>query len=372
MRNLVSYLLMIACLLPFFPDDVVFGENGYVDVHIHLDPMGLARKGPSSARPPRTPRRPMGGGRIDYEGMADNIVSLMDQMGVEKAMLLPHPQVPFQQGTAATYATCLFASAYYPKRLLVGGGGDTLNPLIYRYGRDEVTPEVRAQFREEAEKLAKAGIVVFGEMAALHLSMQERHIFSQVDPDHPLFLLLADIAAENNIPIDLHMEAVPKDMSTPENLLKISSRNPTILKANIGGLERLLEHNRKARIVWQHIGWDNIGYMTIELLTSLLERHPNLYLALRVEYRNMKMDESGPMPNRIVDEERVVRPEWEKFIADFSDRIVIGSDDFMGLMRPESRPQDSFKKTWSILEQFPEEIASKIGRDNAVRIYNLR
>ena len=86
-------------------------------------------------------------------------------------------------------------------------------------------------------------------------------------------MLLADIAAENNIPIDLHMEAVPKDIPTPVSMLKASSRNPDILKANIQGLGRLLVHNRMAKIVWQHIGWDNIGYMTIELLTDLLKQH---------------------------------------------------------------------------------------------------
>ena len=372
MRTLLTIVLMIVCLTLFFPGGTFCEEGNYIDVHIHLDPMGLSQKSPPIARGPRGPRRFSGRGSVDYEGMATNIVLLMDKMGVEKAVLMPPPQVPNQQGTKITYAICLSAAKYYPGRIIVGGGGDTLNPLIYKYGKDEVTPKVRAQFREEAEKLAKAGIVVFGEMAALHISMHEHHIFSQVDPDHPLFLLLADIAAENNIPIDLHMEAVPHDMPTPESILRISSRNPAMLKANIGALERLLEHNRKAKIVWQHIGWDNIGYMTIELLKGLLERHPNLYIAIRVENRQMKMDNSNPMPNRIVDSNWNVRPEWKQFIIDFADRIVIGSDDFMGMVRQQSRPKDSFRETWGILGQFPEETAHKIGRGNAVRIYNLQ
>ncbi len=29
-------------------------------------------------------------------------------------------------------------------------------------------------------------------------------------PDHPLFLVLAEVAAKYGIPIDLHMEAVPE------------------------------------------------------------------------------------------------------------------------------------------------------------------
>ncbi|MBU1125655.1 MAG: amidohydrolase [Candidatus Omnitrophica bacterium] len=371
MRLPIHLILIISCLLFSPTDSILYAEDGYIDVHVHLDPMGLVQKKPFFTRGPRGPRQ-RGNKGIDYAEMADTIVTWMDKMKVEKAILMPPPQVPTQSHGKSTYATYLEAIKYSPERLVLGGGGGVLNPLIYQYGKNEVTPEVSQHFREEAEKLIRAGITVFGEMATLHLSMQEQHIFSQADPDHPLFLLLADIAAENNIPIDLHMEAIPKDIPTPQSILNISSRNPNTLKANIPGLERFLAHNRKAKIVWQHIGWDNIGYMTIELLTDLLQKHPNLYLALRVEARLMKKDKSGLMPNRIVNRDGDVHPQWFKFITDYADRIVIGSDDFMGLKRSQSRPKDSFAETWIILSQFPEEIAQKIGRDNAARIYNLR
>ena len=364
-------ILAVVCFMALFSCSVARAESGYVDTHIHLDPMAMVRqKGPSLARGPRGPGRSRGGSQVSYADMAENIIALMDEMGVAKAILVPPPQVPSQQGVKSTYEACVLAAAYYPKRLLLGAGGDSLNTLIYSYAADEVTPEVKALFRMEAERLVKSGIVVFGEMSALHLSMAEKHIFSQVEPDHPLFLLLADIAAENNIPIDLHMEAVPEDIPTPESLLRISSRNPTVLKANIAGFERLLTHNPKAKIVWQHIGWDNIGYMTTGLIRGLLERHPNLYLALRVEHRQEKVDQSGPMPNRIVDRDWKVHPEWIRLILDFPKRVVIGSDEFMGLARRNARPKDSFLETWSILKEFPGEIASVIGRDNALRIYN--
>ncbi|OGF68015.1 MAG: hypothetical protein A2Y62_20460 [Candidatus Fischerbacteria bacterium RBG_13_37_8] len=370
MRNIIRFVLVLFCFFQFLCEGIVCEENEYVDVHIHLDPMALQKEGFSFTKRSNNPRK-SNEEKIDYKDLGKNIISIMDKMGVERAMLMPPPQVPSQQGIKYTYATCLSVIKYYPDRLLLGGGGDNLNPLIYQYGREEITQEIRAQFRKEAEKLVKAGIKVFGEMAALHLSMQEHHIFSQVDPDHPLFLLLADIAAEHNIPIDLHMEAVPEDILMPEAILKISSRNPKKLKANISGLENLLKHNRKAKIVWQHIGWDNIGFMTIERLTGLLKKHSNLYLAIRVEYRQMQMDKSGKMANRIVDDNWKIYPEWVKFMTDFSDRIVVGSDDFMGMIKQQARPKDSFKETWRIMEQLPEEIARKIGRSNAVRIYNL-
>lgn len=372
MRSFFCFILITSCLFLCFDNELVYAGEGYVDVHIHLDPAGLNQKDPFAKKGSPRQKRPKTKGEIDYKSLAEDIVMKMNKMGVEKAILLPPPQTPSQHRTSTSYAKYLPATRYYPQRFYIGGGGGALSPLIYKYGEDEVTEEVRAEFQKEAEKLIKAGIVVFGEMSALHLSMRDNHIFSQVTPDHPLFLLLADIAAENNIPIDLHMEPVSQDISTPENILNISTRNPDRLKANVPNLKRLLEHNPKAKIVWQHIGWDNIGFMTIELLTGLLNQHPNLYIALRVEARPMKLDKSGPMANRIVDSNWNVHSQWKEFITEFSDRIVVGSDEFMGTRRQRPRPNDSFITTWDILKQFPTEIAQKIGRDNAVRIYNLR
>jgi len=361
--------IFVSCFVFFFlGNELVYARGDYIDVHIHIDPKAAKQQKMSRRKRKR-------GQKISqydtYRDIAANIVSFMNNMDVEKAIVIPPPQVPPFPGRGGTYEQCLLLIENAPERFYLGGGGGILSPLIYKYEAAEVTPLVQLQFRKKAEKLIKAGIVVFGEMSALHLSMHEGHVFSEVAPDHPLFLLLADISAKYDIPINLHMEPVPEDMPTPDSMLNASSNNPDTLKANIEALENLLAHNREAKIVWQHIGWDNLGYMTIELLTDLLNKHPNLYVALRVEYRRLKMDRSGPMENRIVDTNWKVRPEWINFVTKFSDRIVIGSDDFMGMIRQQSRPKDSFVETWSILDQFTEEIAQKIGRDNAVLIYNL-
>jgi hypothetical protein len=47
--------------------------------------------------------------------------------------------------------------------------------------------------------------------------------------------MLADIAAEHGVPIDLHMEAVPEDMALPAGLK--SPPNPPQLHANIAALQ---------------------------------------------------------------------------------------------------------------------------------------
>ena len=186
-------------------------------------------------------------------------------------------------------------------------------------------------------------------------------------------MLLADIAASHNVPIDLHMEAVPQDMQLQEGLNRNSQKNPPILHANIPALERLLSHNKKTMIVWQHIGWDNTGWMTVELLRRLLETHPNLYLSMRGEKRIYDMN--GQLkPNRIIDVNGEIHPEWFELITDFPDRFMVGTDDFFGAAintaSGKSLPTTSYE-TWGIVNQLPPELAEKVGRSNAARVYNL-
>lgn len=319
-------------------------DTGYIDVHTHL------------------------AGR-ERSVAAASLVEKMDEYGVSKAIVMPPPQAMGQAG-AGDYKLIAQSIKEYPGRLVLGGGGNLLNKLIEGHDYREVTPEIKEEFRKRAEELVRAGVKVFGEMTALHLSMNEKHVFEEMEPDHPLFLLLADISAERGIPIDLHMEAVPEKMPTPKNLLAVSSRNPSELHPNIERFERLLSHNRKARIVWQHVGWDNVGALTVELLRRLLGAHENLYLALRVEERVVRIGTRAPMPNRIVDGDWHVKPEWLKLMSDFPSRFVIGTDEFFGKPGFGHNPQ-SFEETWSILDELPPDIREKVGRENAALVYNL-
>jgi predicted TIM-barrel fold metal-dependent hydrolase len=157
--------------------------------------------------------------------------------------------------------------------------------MIQRIPPDKVTPEAIRQFQQEAEIIVKARAAGFGELTAEHFSSgRGNHPYESTRPDHPLFLALADIAAQHGMPIDLHMEAVPQDMPFPRRSGR--GQNPETVRENISGLERLLEHNRNARIIWAHAGWDLTGERTVPLMRSLLDKHPNLYLSIKV-------DESG-------------------------------------------------------------------------------
>jgi len=371
----------------------VSGETSYdipfIDTHMHLmiarqnngalqkQNIQKSRISPRN-RPLRRQRRPLHqrntkhtislkNFKNDYRAAADNLVQLMDAYGVQTVLLLPPPQTTGQKGVKNGFQENLIAVQAHPDRLALVAGGSILNPIIHEINAADVSQEDKTRFRMEAEQLVELGIKGFGEMSVLHLAMQERHNYSQAPADHPLFLLLADIAAMHDIPIDIHMEAVPELIQTPKALSHVS-HNPENIPATIPGLERLLQYNREAKIVWQHIGWDNTGYMTPKLLSRLLEDHPNLYLALRVE-------ELSParsfVPNRIVGENNVIRTEWLKFITQYASRIMIGSDEFIGVPGVTRRMPQSFRKTWEMLKQFSPDVAYLIGSQNALRIYNL-
>lgn len=377
--------------------------RSFIDVHIHLMNQDTAAhimalngggSGESGApgavgadnRPkapldPRSRRagplgRPPGGAgenseRGNYPAATAAIVALMDQYGVEKAIILPPPGATdhnssiFYARRAEEYSRLTAAAKKHPGRLYMGGGGHNLNAMIHSTPAASVTREVRASFRKEAEHLARSGIKVFGEMAALHIAP---HAFDQAPPDHPLFLLLADIAAENNIPIDLHMEAVVADGKMPPGFF--GGHTGKELKENISGLERLLDHNRNTRIVWQHVGWDYMGTRSVSLLRGLLAKHSNLFLAIR-SHNPATMKKL--LPNRIHDDAWKIKPEWLSFFQEYPDRFVVGSDEFVGpsgIIKGQTA-QPSFSNTWPLLDQLPSDLARKIGRDNAVRIYAL-
>ena len=174
------------------------------------------------------------------------------------------------------------------------------------------------KFKERAEAILAAGAVGFGEMAAEHFPSSTPYEFAP--PDHPLFLLLADIAAQHDVPICIHMEAVPQDMDLPAPLK--SPPNPPRLHANIAAFERLLAHNPRAKIVWAHLGWDTTGYRTPELTRRLLEAHPNLFMEIKLDPLDTELKNS-PLSNGA---SGTIKPEWLKLFTDFQDRFVIGSD----------------------------------------------
>ena len=297
------------------------------------------------------------------ESCVNAVVATMDAYNVRRTIFM-HPPAPGGAGNANQEATIRATVGMYPDRFYYGAGGNMLNAQIHQTADSaEVTNEQRQTFTQTVESLLNsADVVCFGEMAALHVSYAENHAFEEIMPDAPLFLLLADLAADAGIPIDLHMDAVEQTMDTPEHFTELSSLTPDELQGNITALENLLSHNRDATIVWAHVGRDTTGDMTAELIGDLLDRHPNLVIQIHPVCAPL------PSDNAIVSQDGTLRPEWLSVIEENADRVVLGTDAFY---EGTETDKEQLRKMQRFLSQLPDDVAHQVGCENPLRIYSL-
>jgi predicted TIM-barrel fold metal-dependent hydrolase len=321
----------------------------YIDTHQHL--AGWVSSGDSLSD--------------GFEKAAEVALNKMNELGIKIMIIMPTPQ-PAIQDNPNDIGDYLNIVERYPDRFRMLAGGGTLNVMIQQAFVDgEVSTQAREKFEKTAEELLEKGALGFGEMTAEHLSMNPQHPYIAAPPDHPLFLLLADIAAKHNVPIDIHMEAIPQDMPLPRRLRQMAN-NPEILSANISAFERLLDHNPEAKIIWVHAGWDNTGYRTTQLSDRLLQDHPNLYMSIRVVPKNI--------PSRPIDEDGRIKTDWLNLVIKYQDRFLIGSDEFfMPHTRGEGHASGgSTEETISFLSQLPFDVAQKVGYENAIQLFRIK
>jgi len=311
------------------------------------------------------------GNHQDYEGAVHKSIRRMDHFGIRMAIILPPPQVEDQEWY--DYESFVDALKLYPGRFVFLGGGGRLNSLLHRYREpSSVTENIKKTFAHAAEKILKNGAIGFGEIASLHISAVPGHPFEYVPTDHPLLLVLADVAAKRDVVIDLHMDAVANEMPVPNRFKE--GDNPSMLPRTLDALSRLLAHNRKAKIVWAHGGSDPTGGMTPSFIGQLMDRRSNLYVSLRI------VGGRAPMHNKAL-AFGVIEPGWNKLLTRHSDRFVIGTDSFFVSPSVEGsgpgvqfsqRNIQKLKATMHFLSLLPSFVARKIAIDNAVRIYKLK
>ena len=316
---------------PFAERPIVAAISPYIDAHTHFD-------------------------EHDPEGSVQAIIHAFPRENMVKTFVLISPDTKSPQGVTDA-ARILAAAKSYPDKLAVLAGGETLNSMIQQAVRSgNVQTAIQIEFRKRAEELLRMGAAGFGEMAAEHFAGGTP--FQSAPPDHPLFLLLADIAALHDVPIDLHMEAVPRAMALPPDLK--SPPNPSQLHENISAFERLLAHNSRAKIIWAHLGSDGTGYRTPDLCRRLLQRHSNLYMEI-------KLDPKAPGKNFLMAGEKV-KPDWLMLFEDFPNRFIIGSDQHY----PEPSGPSRWQEVVLLFNQLPAELRRSIGTENVARIYHSR
>ena len=324
------------------------GIHGIIDAHAHLVPDEQMR----------------------FDDALAAAIEVMDRYGIETTLIMSPPSSP---GVNRKYELDDFAAAAkrYPGRFRFMGGGGSLNPILHGHtDPSSVTATVRKAFAAEARRLIRAGALGFGEMSSLHISLSEKHRFAFVPADHPLLLLLADIAAEQNVPIDLHCDALQTEIATPERLARFPN-NPERMPATIPALERLLAHNPDARIIWDHAGTDHLGDFTPERIGTMLDSYPNLFLSLKI------VGPRSHSENKVFSG-KSLNSAWRDLLTSHADRFVIGTDSFYGgagaagviagftkITEPHQRATKVF------LSKLPPDVARQIGRENARRLYRF-
>ena len=310
----------------------------YIDVHTHIDKARAVES-------------------------IEDAVRAMPRENNAMYLILPSP-FPAQSARSFDIELIQEAARKFPGRIAAMGGGGTLNPMLQEAANaGRTSPELEKRFRDRAHEIVRLGAVGFGEMSGSHRPSASTPFYYSVLPDHPLLLLLADIAAEAGLPITLHLEAVPETMPVPASWLVQGLAPPRELHANIASLERLLAHNARAKIVWAHGGWDNTGFRTPELCRLMLQAHRNLYMELKIDPKRPGLN--SPLTGGA---SGTLKPEWLKLFQDFPDRFVAGSDQHYPM------PDDDVQR-WegvvTLFNQLPEDLRRKFGVENVYRIYRL-
>lgn len=349
-------------------------------------------------------------GNDSFTDASPNMIKLMDDIGVGKGgiqqvILMTPPGSASELGAEASYteasknngASLLKITQDNSKRYALVAGGVILNSTIHKAVVDnpddplgkKLSQEAKDKFKADAEKILADGAKGFGEMAALHLSIQASHPFIQIPPNHELFKVLANVAKEKNVPIDIHLEFVAEDnTATPSQCFKtakdcstvngkeVCGQNPSTLAKNIDGFKELLAIG--APIIWSHVGWDNIGHMTLTRLQELLDAHDNLYLSLKAidSPGPCQKNENSPLEVKVDGENRSwgdLKADWKTFIDKNADKIVMGADEFVTASgsSADSVGLSSTRGTWSILKGLSDETAKKVACDNPKKLFKL-
>lgn len=300
----------------------------------------------------------------DARGAVQPALQTMDLLGIAKTLIMPPPQ---PAGFPAQYDYDYFLPVIRPYADRFGflGGGGILNPLIHK--GPNVSDATRREFEAAGDRILAAGAAGFGEIAVHHISYFEQHPYEAVAADHPLLRLLADMAARHNVPIDLHMDPIPSDMAPPTRLRERATNNPRTFAANIDGFERLLTHNRAAKIVWAHAGRDSLGTWSVALSRGLLQRHANLFMSLSLHPPGGLVAENsllgdGGQPNAA----------WIALIGEYPDRFVVGTDFFH---QRAGRGGQTLPPPTAAIRRFvnalPPALGIKVAQENASRLYRI-
>lgn len=341
-RTCMAVLTMIIASIAASP--AVAEDLPLVDVHMHFQ---------------MSPSR-------DPAGSASAAIQNMGQFNIKRSLLMPPPYVDSSLRNFYDIEDMLFVTKDYPGKFALMGGS-RLNVMIHSYVPDQVDDIVRAQFRQVAEQTVSHGAVGIGEIAIHHVSipvMGSQHAYERVSPLHPLLQILAEVAAEKDIPIDIHFDIVPEQMPLPE-VLRPNPNNPPVLSENLQEFKQFLAKNPKTKFIWSHVGFEPLLTRHPGRVEAFLKEFPNLYMSFR-------LNQSAPSPAAALANSSQVKARWIALIEAFPDRFMLGSDAFYergGIARGSSK--EGFENFRTLISALSEPAKSGVAFRNAERLFKL-
>lgn len=269
------------------------------------------------------------------------IIASMDEYGIDKTIFMATPKVETNGTKYEEYN--LDAVTRFPERIIAFYGGAAINHLIYEKDPDKVTKKNKKAFRKKIKNiLDNNNYQGIGEIAPLHYSLEEGQPPIEFRVDHPYMLILADLAEQYDMPLDIHMEATTETFSQ---------------------LKTLLNHNKKAKIIWDHAGWSNTGLATPKKIKSLMGKYHNLYSSIKFRDPDSDIQEVNTLMSN-----NELKTGWKNLFEKYPNKFFIGTDLKFGHGAQTYEKIDTIKDTLSVLS---DSTYQKLMYDNAAKILNL-
>ena len=161
--------------------------------------------------------------------------------------------------------------------------------------------------------------------------------------DHPALMKIYDLAVEKNVPVLIHHNIAPS-----------YAKEPLYLAEMLRGLK----YNRKANIIWAHVGVSRRVEVPnlLEIANSTLKDNKNLFFDI----------------SWLVFEEYIAKTEksldqWAALIRQYPDRFMIGTD----VVGHWTTYKANIEKYYPLLDRLPKDVAQNLSYGNILRLCHL-
>jgi len=276
----------------------------------------------------------------------------------------------------------------YPERVLPFYGGSDIQTVLMEGATKRVTPNMRffqdcreawwAEWLDEIMAHLESGMRAapykgIGEIRLRHYgngpTIPEKEHDYDFPADSDFMRRLIDLAARLDLPVAIHLEAEAEGEH-------IAFLGKPAARSTVPAFERLLEHNRGARVIWSHL-----GRAAPEVIDGMLAVHPNLYTdisdvqprahnACGCSTESLEVFAEYTLKHSIVDEDGRLKNEWKPIFERYPDRIMLGTDSMSGkgYGRMYCGLADQLR---DVLAELSPPAATKIARDTARKVFRL-